>query len=162
MFLCHICHLFLFFCQESQSRWIFILIPKNRPNHFSPQIHTLLCVTMPSFSSEMEEETTLSGVAMHRTMDQSHRNNSDSSYCAPKGKSIDPDDDDPDEHCVAAVSALRATCCGVTLGMAETWCAKKWIYIKLQRLWITWNNMNKCIQSIYLDWKERTKWPIPG
>ena len=62
----------------------------------------------------------------------------------------------------AMVSALRATCRGVTLGMAETWCAKKWIYIKLQRLWITWNNMNKCIQSIYLDWKERTKWPIPG
>ena len=31
-------------------------------------------------------------------MDPSHRDDSDSSYSAPKGKSVDPDDDDPDDN----------------------------------------------------------------
>ena len=51
---------------------------------------------MPSFSSEMEEEIPPSSFAMCRTMDPSHRDDSDISYSAPTRKSIDPDGDDPD------------------------------------------------------------------
>jgi hypothetical protein len=61
---------------------------------------------------------------------------------------------------VTSVSAPRATCRRVTLGMMKMWYAKM-IFIKQQRLLKTRNIMNKCIQSFYLDGKERTKCSIP-
>ena len=52
---------------------------------------------MPLFSSEMEEEIPPSSFAMRRMMNPSHCNDSDISYSAPTGKSIDPDDNNPDD-----------------------------------------------------------------
>ncbi len=46
----------------------------------------------------MEEGIPLSSFAMRTSMDPSHRDDSDSSYSTPKGKSIDPDDSDPDDY----------------------------------------------------------------
>ena len=45
---------------------------------------------------EMEEEIPPSSFVMRMTMDPSHRDDSDISYSTPTGKSINPDDDDPD------------------------------------------------------------------
>jgi hypothetical protein len=52
---------------------------------------------MSSFLFEMEEEIPLSIFAMCRTMYPSHHDDSNSSYTAPKGKSVDPNDDVPDD-----------------------------------------------------------------
>jgi hypothetical protein len=130
VFVSHLSPFFLF-CQESESRWIFILIPKNQPYHFSPQIHTHLaapsargqpqrthtfCVAMPLSSSEMEEEIPFSSFAMRRMMDPSHHDDSDSSYSTPKGKSINPDDNNPEDD----ISYVSSSSNGVKKPAAAT------------------------------------------